>query len=324
MYLQIKAMKLIKRRKKKMKNHKKFVTTAIILVLTLLPILSIINSGTKIAVAQNLSSVPNNMLQYEWPSPLGDTSLGWFTAGGPGPTVGDYLWKSDLGQPVAAFNGLLFLSGGHAVDPYTGELIYTCEPSWGTPRYFDISTSTTPTKLNATHFWAGDSLYETATGQTVATVDMDIPPIYDPEVEKFWVGVQGGGVFNVDALIEVYDFPSDFSQNPTLAYTLVNSNGWRSIDSHYGKIFCGTVYGSVMCFDMETGELIWETPINGYLGYHGAFWDGIWVAAGQDDEIMAFNTENGELLWEFRPTGTGEDFFSFWEDAGCISNGVLY
>jgi outer membrane protein assembly factor BamB len=282
-----------------------------LLVTAILPVF--LEQKNSVVKAQSATSVPSDMLQYEWPSYYGDTSYGWFTAGGPGPTVGDYLWKSDLGQPKAAFNGLLFLTGGHVVDPYTGRSIYNTTYTGG--------RSGNPTKLDETRFYAGNKLFETATGNVLGTFDQSIPNYYDSELKMFWKDVQGGGVFNIDAVIQGWNF--DFTNNATLAYTLANPNGWRAIDYQYGKIFCGSGFGNAMCFDGATGELLWETPLSGYLGYNGAFWDGIWIAAGQDGILYGIDTDNGEILWEFAPTGD-EAFFSFWEDAGCISNGVLY
>ena len=297
---------------KNLKKTKTFYSVTLILLLALAVLPLVLDQNKSVANAQAVSTVPSDMLQYEWPTFYGDTSAGWYTANGPGPTVGDYLWTSDLGQPRAAFNGLLFLSGGHAVDPMTGRSIYNS--TYGNSR---------PTKFDETRFYAGNRLYETATGKVLATFDQSIPNYYDAELGMFWKDVQGGGIFNVDALLQGWNFPSDFSQNATLAYSIVNSNGFRAIDYFYGKVFFGSGFGSAICLDGKTGDLLWETPISGYLAYHGAFSDGIWTIGSQDGVLYGIDTTNGDILWEFRPSGE-EAFFSFWEDAGAISNGVLY
>ncbi|MFB3888400.1 MAG: PQQ-binding-like beta-propeller repeat protein [Candidatus Bathyarchaeia archaeon] len=251
------------------------------------------------------------MLQYEWPTTYGDTSRGWYTAGGPVPERGDVLWNSTLGTPQTAFNGYLFLSNARVVDPFTGQSIFN--GTWG---------NSAPQKLNSTHFIAGNSVYNTGTFQRVAgPFNQTIPSNYDPKLGMFWTTVQGGGIFGMTTLLRGWSFPSDFSRNATLAWSATFSDGMRSVDYMYGKVFFGLAYGSAVCLDGKTGALIWETPVRGYINYHGAFYDGVWVGAGQDGIMYAFNTTNGDVLWTYEPK---ENWFHFWEDAGCISNGVLY
>ncbi len=296
-----------------MKNQKGNIVYAIILILLLAFSMSsaILNSDAPMANAQTTSTVPSNMLQYEYPTSYGDTSVGWYAAGGPAPLYGDVLWTSMLGTPQSAFNGYIFLSGARVVDPFTGKSIYN--GTWG---------NSAPTKLDSSRFIAGNSVYSTTTFQRIAgPFDKSIPANYDPGLGMFWTTTQGGGIFGMTTLLQGWNFPSDFSKNTTLAWSMTFSDGMRTVDYQYGKIFFGLAYGSAVCVDGKTGTVLWQTPAQGYLNYHGAFYDNIWVAAGQDGVMFAFNVTNGNILWKYQPQ---EYWFHFWEDAGCISNGVLY
>ena len=86
-------------------------TITIILILTLVATALMIN-----IVPVNSQEARSELLQYEWPNPDGDLSLGFLTADGPAPSTQDILWTSDLGEPQSAFNGMVFLTGGWAVD----------------------------------------------------------------------------------------------------------------------------------------------------------------------------------------------------------------
>jgi outer membrane protein assembly factor BamB len=116
----------------------------------------------------------------------------------------------------------------------------------------------------------------------------------------FWTTAEGGGVFNVLNTIYGWDFPSDFQKNATLLGQWLIQTALEAVDFQYGKIFCGSGYGSAMCLDGKTGALLWKHQFQA-LGYNGAFYDGIWVAAGQDGVMYGFNTTNGDIMWTFYP-----------------------
>ncbi|MDH5691071.1 MAG: PQQ-binding-like beta-propeller repeat protein, partial [Candidatus Bathyarchaeota archaeon] len=119
-----------------------------------------------------------------------------------------------------------------------------------------------------------------------------------------------------------WDWP-DISQEPTLAWATFISKGIGAAGSHVyadGKIFTGNHEGTAMCLDGKTGNMLWETPVEGYIAYYGSYYDDRWVASCGEGIIYCFNATTGEILWEFNPG----IFYSFWGETGAIYDGVIY
>jgi hypothetical protein len=114
-------------------RDKTFCSIFLVLIIALAIVLPSFTLSTTQVNAQTVSQ--SSMLQYEWPTNYGDTSLGWYTAGGPGPTNGDILWTSQLGTLKQLSNGYLFLSGARVVDPFTGKSIYN--GTWGSSNAYE-------------------------------------------------------------------------------------------------------------------------------------------------------------------------------------------
>ncbi|MFB3888389.1 MAG: PQQ-binding-like beta-propeller repeat protein [Candidatus Bathyarchaeia archaeon] len=279
-------------------------------------------SGTETAtVNAQTTTISSNLLQYEWPNPTsGDTKLGYRATSGPAPSSQDVLWKSNLGTPVSAFNGKLFLSGGNVVDPFTGTLLY---------RYTNGSN---PTKINEQLFFTtitppifssraqpeNTFVYDTSTGQLLYTYNLDATN-YDPTLGMFWQidpqsGGNGGG-----HRVRGYNWPVA-SQPPVLAWDNFVQKGIGSLLTADGRLLIGTLGGTVLCLDGKTGITLWEIPIEGYLGYSGSYYDGKFIQASLDGRIYCFDVKAGKILWSFYP-GT---FFAYFANMGAIYDGKIY
>lgn len=280
----------------------KTITISLILVLTVAALMTSI-------VPVNSQEDRSELLQYEWPSSKGgNMDLGWRVGSGPAPATEDIAWTSDLGYPLAAFNGLLFLSGGKVVDPFTGELIYS--GAFGTP-----------TKIDDYYFFSDNSVYSTATGNIVyGPYDVSIG-IYDSELGMFFTKKSGGGGIFYSTALEGWNWP-DISQPPTLAWTtdILKGIPFGDLVVGNGKVLSGTLECSAIGLDAVTGNILWETPIKGYLNYDGSYYDGKWIHGSQQGPMYCFDVDTGNILWEFDP-GT---FFSFWAYMGAIYDGKIY
>ncbi len=291
------------------KNKTKIYAIVAFLALLLSMMTALIpNQTAPMANAQTQSNVPSNSLQYEWPDNLaGDKELGWRVGGGPAPSTPDIMWELNLGYPVAAFNGLLFLSGGRAVDPYTGALVY--KGSFGIP-----------TKINQNYFYSGSSVYETATGRLIYGYNQTITN-YDPTIGMFFTSDAQTGGGGGPSRIQGWNWP-DISKAPTLAWDKYIYKNYRgaALTVADGRIMFGTLECTAMALDCKTGNLLWETPVKGYFGYDAAYYQGKWVQASLSGELYCFNATNGAILWEYDPN----TFYGYWAFMGAIYNNKIY
>ncbi len=300
---------------KKLQLKTKISTIALILVLTI--------SATLVALPA--VNAQDDLLQYEWPSPDGDRTSGFLTAGGPAPNTQEIRWTSNLGEPVSAFNGMVFLSTGWVVDAFTGTPMYQHLGSGATKISETQFMSTvrpsmfSPVKIGTIY------VYETNTGQLLYeySIPNGIPaarsgqPAYDQDLGMFWT-LQGEPFFGMDHIIYAWDW-ADVSQEPTLKWEKTIQKGMGTKEFFDGYIFIGTSEMTCICLDGETGEFLWEIPLEGDLGYSGSYFEGKYIHA-TFDQIYCMEAATGNILWTFNP-GT---FWNFWANMGSIYNGMIY
>lgn len=296
----------------------KTLTMILVLVLTVAALMTSI-------VPVNSQDDRSDLLQYEWPTPDGDLSLGFLTADGPAPSTQDILWTSDLGEPQSAFNGLVFLTGGWAVDGFTGN-----------PKYEYLGSSAT--KISETQFITAARpsmfspvkigqiyVYETNTGRLLHqySIPNGIPAArsgalaYNQDLGMFWT-LQGEPFFGTDHILYAWDW-SNVAQEPTIKWEKTIPKGMGTKEFFDGYIFIGTREMTCICFDAETGDLLWEIPLEGDLGYSGSYYEGKYIHA-TFDQIYCIEAATGNVLWTFN-AGT---FWNFWANMGAIYNGVIY
>ncbi|MCW4015667.1 MAG: PQQ-binding-like beta-propeller repeat protein [Candidatus Bathyarchaeota archaeon] len=302
----------------KKENKSKIATITLILTLTIAFMAILQTSNTVGAVEYE------DLLQYEWPTAYGDLSEGWYTTGGSAPSSQDVLWSSDLGTPSTAFNGMVFLSGGYAVDAFTGDPIYTFVGSTPTKIDEELFFTTGGAAFLAQSYTPGQQIfvYETATGNLLYTHDVYATVAnYDPELKMYWEADAEAGGNGGSGRVRGWSWP-DPSQPPTVVWEKFIQKSISVIGSPTvvdGKVMISTIECTALCLDGKTGDVLWEIPTDGFLAYKGAFYDGKWIQA-TFSKIYCFDIEAGEVLWTFNP-GT---FWNFWANMGAIYNGKVY
>lgn len=66
-----------------------------------------------------------------------------------------------------------------------------------------------------------------------------------------------------------------------------------------GKVFVASYDGYVYALDALTGNLVWETPVPGMMGYKGSYYEGKLYASGANTRVFCFNATTGKILWEY-------------------------
>jgi outer membrane protein assembly factor BamB len=204
-----------------MKLQKYKITTTIALI----SILIVIALMTPTLPPNTVEAADADLLQYEWPTPDGDKEQGFLTAGGPAPSTQDILWTSDLGEPISAFNGMVFLSGGWAVDAFTGNPIYEYLGAGATKiSETQFISQQRPSMFAPSPKYGTLYVYETNTGQLLYqySIPEGIPTArsgalaYNQDLGIFWT-MQGVPFFGTDHIMYAWDWPN-VSQEPTLKW----------------------------------------------------------------------------------------------------------
>ncbi|MFB3890355.1 MAG: PQQ-binding-like beta-propeller repeat protein [Candidatus Bathyarchaeia archaeon] len=295
------------------------------------------------------STVPSNMLQYEWLGVQTSGSSTHFSAG-PAPSTPNILWQKSVpgvgGTPVA-FNGMYFITIGNnivALDPYTGNVIYnvTVPPvllnracSASSIIKIDnthmIAFSGTGSIVNASvalpAVWAM-RCFNIADGSLLWTMPNQIgptratSPIYDARTKMIFMTVGNetgrGGTQNPGA-VQAWKL-SDPSEPPTKAWTYICDGApYDSVVVDDGKLFIGGVFLHEICLDGATGTLLWETLMTGAPFYKGTYYNGVYYVGTLDNTFYALDGNTGKILWQNKPSA-----FGFWCSGAAAGYGMVY
>jgi outer membrane protein assembly factor BamB len=265
------------------------------------------------------ASSQDNLLQYEWPQFMGDSSFLRFSAG-PAPDTSAVLWKANvtgIQTYISAFDGMVFVgtnTSAVALDKDTGKVIW--ETNIPMPRNWPIAY-----KIDDSHMVVESSCLDPKTGNILWTsstfcADTGIfnANVYSPEEKMFYI--------KVDSYIEAWSF-SDPSKPPTLAWkTYVPGGGKTGIGTTYGdgKVFPGSFENQQIALDAKTGAVLWDTLTKGPMIFSGSYYEGKFFRGGTDDNTMyCFNAANGQILWTYKPDTDG--YFT----TGCaVAYGMVY
>jgi outer membrane protein assembly factor BamB len=265
------------------------------------------------------ASSQDNLLQYEWPQFMGDSSFSRFSAG-PAPDTSAVLWKANvtgIQTYISAFDGMVFVgtnTSAVALDKDTGKVIW--ETNIPMPRNWPIAY-----KIDDSHMVVESSCLDPKTGNILWTsstfcADTGIfnANVYSPEEKMFYI--------KVDSYIEAWSF-SDPSKPPTLAWkTYVPGGGKTGIGTTYGdgKVFPGSFENQQIALDAKTGAVLWDTLTKGPMIFSGSYYEGKFFRGGTDDNTMyCFNAANGQILWTYKPDTDG--YFT----TGCaVAYGMVY
>jgi len=294
-----------------------------------------------------------NLLQYEWPQqhgaqyPGGDG--GTYFSPGPAPDSCNVKWQIRVQSvtpnfsPVSyitAFNGLVFQTTGSgngggvlAFDAFTGAFRWnsTSLPATGA---FGSAWSTGPGgstvyKISDTVMTAGPYGLDIATGNVIwnATPIVVNTPMgyttarynptcswpggshYDPVLKMM---IAGGRGWNC----------SDPYHEPKLQWDNVNKYEFGTSDGLVGDgvvaVASITVYRG---FNETTGALMWETNIEGAMGYSGVYYDGKFIHGSQSGGIVeCLDALTGKILWTYN---SGQ-WMAFWACAPAAAYGRIF
>jgi outer membrane protein assembly factor BamB len=267
-------------------------------------------SEIKTANAQT-TSVPSNMLQYEWTEPGGDAAHS-FSSTGPGPNQPNIAWKAQVPGAtgyLTASNGLVFAEGNgktYALDGATGKILWT------------VSFTGGKIKIDNTYMLIGTRCVKIADGTTVWTAPAGFNSrgssyqgmTYVPELKRFVDAVCGWAL-------------PDPSQPPTLAWNLTAKAVYgemRMLAVGGGKAFIGCGDSFVWCIDALTGNTLWITPSTDRVGYGGSYIDGKFIHGALDSDMHCWDANTGVLLWTYNPN----TWYGMFASATGAAYGMVY
>jgi outer membrane protein assembly factor BamB len=267
----------------------------------------------------NTSTSGSDLLQYEWPQFIGDSSFSRFSTG-PAPDSPAILWKANvtgIQSYITAFDGMVFVTTANSVvalDKETGNVIWNTEIPL---------TATWPVayKIDSDHMVAENSCLNPKTGEILWTssefsADTGIfnANVYSPEEKMFYT--------KVDSYVKAWSF-ADPSNPPTLAWTTYVPGGGRTgsgIVYGDGKVFPGSFQSHQVALDAKTGAVLWDTPTKGPMIFSGSYFQGRFLRGGTDDNTLyCFNATNGEIVWTFTPSTDG-----YFTVGSAVAYGMVY
>ena len=267
----------------------------------------------------NATASTNNLLQYEWPQFMGDSSFSRFSAG-PAPTTPDILWKANVTgiQPyLSAFDGMIFVGTNTsivALNQQNGNQVWkTTIPM---PRPWPIAY-----KIDDSHMVVESSCLDPKTGALLWTSsnfceDTGIfsANVYSPEEKMFYI--------KVDSYIEGWSF-ADPSNPPIMVWrTYIPGGGRTGIGTTYGdgKVFAGSFANQQIALDAKTGEVVWTTLTKGPMIFDGSYSEGRFIRGGTDDNTLyCFNATDGKILWTYTPDTDG-----YFVTGSAVAYGMVY
>jgi outer membrane protein assembly factor BamB len=293
---------------------------SLLLILSMLAAILTLESTVDVSgESTDVSAAHEDLLKYEWPQFMGDSSFSRFSAG-PAPDTSDVLWKANIAGVqtyISAFDGVIFVGTNTsivALNKDTGNVIW--ETLIPMPRDWPVAY-----KIDDSHMVVESSCLDPKTGSILWTssvfcADTGIfnANVYSPEENMFYI--------KVDSYIEAWDF-SDPSNPPTMAWkTYIPGGGKTGISTTYGdgKVFPGSFENQQMALDAKTGDILWNTLTKGPMIFSGSYYEGKFLRGGTDDNTMhCFNATNGQILWTYTPDTDG--YFT----TGCgVAYGMVY
>ena len=262
---------------------------------------NLVNAQTSVSA----TSTNPNLLQYEWPQFMGDSSFSRFSAG-PAPNTPDILWKANVSgiqTYLSAFNGMIYVGTNTSVvalNQQTGSQIWKTDIPM--PKPWPIAY-----KIDDSHMIVESTCLDPKTGRILWTSpdfceDTGIfsANVYSPEEKMFYI--------KVDSYTEGWSFANP-SNPPTMVWrTYVPGGGRTGIGTTYGEglVFPGSFENQQMALDAKTGAVVWTTLTKGPMIFDGAYSDGMFLRGGTDDNTMyCFNAADGKILWTYTPNTDG-------------------
>jgi eukaryotic-like serine/threonine-protein kinase len=278
----------------------------------------VLSSSTAPVKAQT-TSVPSNMLQYEWQMPR-STPTGAYATTGPAPTSPSIQWKIQIPGicgPIVAFNGLVFCqnqNGTYALDGATGQIVWT-NTALKASAINGIGTNMA--KIDGTYMVIGNTCVKIADGTKVWT-----GPAGFSVAQSAFSGA--GYVAELKMFLDPtygWNLP-DPTQPPTLAWNLTTTQNVNAGACVYGdgKVFIGGGNLALKAVDAKTGTLIWKVSGSSSFIYGMTYADGKLFHGGLDNNLRCWDANTGKLLWTYNP-GT---WYGQWASSTGYAYGMVY
>jgi outer membrane protein assembly factor BamB len=322
---------------------------AIITVLLISSSLVLLNVNT--ATAQTTAPTASEMLaddKYGWPvGPGYDGGNSWFNPYSPAPSRPDVLWSSrmpDTGgslssTPAVAFDGKIFIHGGggffgggaatlYALDPLTGEMIWSQAMTYGGPSGFGTSTMF---KVSDGYlgYETGNSIviHQTSNGDIVGVVvaDPNLMGSFGGGSVVYWRGfynyfdkikmttalANNTGWPDLDTPVHLaVGFDLSDPEDPKLAWATPMPTGVEALCGAPGLcIFGGYGEGQVFALNSTTGEIVWSQWKKGNAGYTAMYSNGKIYQSASSCSITCYDAETGDII--FDQFEGGRAFFVF-------------
>ncbi len=295
------------------------IIASIVLMFALLSSAFFVFSNTSTVKAQT-TSIPSDMLQYEWPSGLYDPSH-TLANPGPGPSAPNIAWKAKVpgatGYPIA-FGGKIFVSGTgatYALDGGTGQIIWKNNVTGTTAKLSNdylIIGNTCVKASDGTTVWVYPGPYNAFMQLAQALQSFSTGVGYVPELKMILGGRNGAVAWNLP----------DPSKPPTLAWNLTDQ---LNVDYGFplygdGKFFLGSNDGFLKAFDAKTGAALWTAPASSMFFYSFVYYQGKVIHGGLDNNVRCWDANTGKLLWTYNP----QTWYGQWSLDFAAANGMIY
>jgi outer membrane protein assembly factor BamB len=268
-------------------------------------------SSAPVNAQATTSTIPSNLLQYEWVSPANSPTRSFFSAG-PAPNMPSILWKATV--PGAqmfplAFNGMVFVQGAggtYALNGATGQLIwknnvssfYMCKID----NTYMVIGSTCVRIDDGSKVWVGPPGF--SYGQTVLA-----GAGYIPGLQMFVDSTYG------------WNLP-DPSKPPTLAWNLTDITNVGAGVNVYGdgKVFILSNDLTLKAVEAQTGNVLWKVSTTSSSIYSPSYYNGMVIQGGLDNNMRAWDADTGKLLWTYNP----HTWYGQWAASTGFAYGMVY
>jgi len=286
----------------------------------------VLSSSTTPAQAQTVgSTIPSNLLQYQWGVQNSDPQNSYFSAG-PGPSSFNVAWKATIpgvayiqkgsynDMDMTAFNGFVFVSvndmrsaGGtytgrfFAFDAGTGALV------WSTK----LGTTGMGIKIDDTYMMVGNMEVKCADGSIVWTAPngFNVGQYYVAAEKMFITATYG------------WSLP-DPTKPPTMVWNITNTQNLGQGQFVYGdgKVFNFAADYKLKAIDAKTGNILWTAYTSGGSNYGATYANGKVFWGGLDNNMCCWDANTGKLLWTYNP----HTYYGQWASGCGYAYGMVY
>jgi len=302
---------------------------ALALVVLMFASTFVILSGSVNTANAQTTTIPSNMLQYEWTSLAASPTRTMFSSG-PAPNSPNIAFKATIpgiaGKAfhyntiaVVAFSGMVFTSVPSLTvfgDSYNGG-VYAFDAATGKLVWSRLNVSGNPVKIDSTYMVVGSRCLKIADG-----TDVWVGPAGFAAGQNTFSGV--GYVPELKMFLDQqvgWNLP-DPSKPPTLAWNITNQANVNPGACTYGdsKLFVLSGDYKLKAYDAKTGNLLWTTITSSTYLYGASYYNGMVIHGGLDNTMRAWDANTGKLIWSYNP----HTWYGQWASTVAVAYGIAY